>query len=246
MILAINTSTLQFALAILKEDGTILAEYLMTERGGHFGNLMPALQFLLDASRCNIHDINGIAVATGPGSFTGLRVGLSVAKGLCHALEAPIIGISSLEALASQIPYADIQIGPIIDSRKGEVFTAQFTWGKNRNLIRETEDICLSLKDLSSLFKQPTIFIGNDFPTQSNFIKKIRNPSALLAPACQWNLRASAVGALGLNRLDAHDFDNLQDLNPLYHRPPDIRPKAVREACTKGNQIGIDKKDLRI
>ena len=163
MILAINTSTLQFGLALLEEDGTVLAEYFTSERGGHFGNLMPALLFLFSSLKPDIHDVKGIAVAMGPGSFTGLRVGLSTAKGLCHALNVPIIGISSLESLASQLSHSDLPISPILDSKKGEVFTAQFIWNEENEIIRDMKDTCVKIEDLPSLFDEPTIIIGNDY-----------------------------------------------------------------------------------
>ena len=223
MILAINTSTLQFGLALLEEDGTVLAEYFMSERGGHFGNLMPALLFLFSSLKSDIHYVKGIAVAMGPGSFTGLRVGLSTAKGLCHALNVPIIGISSLEALASQLSYSDLPISPILDSKKGEVFTAQFVWNEGNEIIRDMEDVCVKIEDLPSLFDEPTIIIGNDYVNQGALLKNIFDTKVLLAPTHQWNLRPSSVGFLGLKRFHAHDFDDLQGLNPLYHRPPDIR-----------------------
>jgi len=226
MILAINTSTREFGLALLEADGTVLTEYLMSKGGGHFGSLMPALHFLLTTSRSVYHDLEAIVVAIGPGSFTGLRVGLSAAKGLCHALEVPIIGISSLEALASELPFSDLPIAPILDSRKGELFTARFFWSDDHNLIRITEDISLRLEEFPPLFEEPALFIGNNFASQGFLIKETLGPRALLSPAHCWNLKASAVGYLGLRRFYAHDFDDLQSLNPIYLRPPDIRPNV--------------------
>jgi tRNA threonylcarbamoyladenosine biosynthesis protein TsaB len=195
----------------------------MSKGEGHFGGVMPALDFLLSASKSDVHDISGLAVAMGPGSFTGLRVGLSAAKGLCHSLEVPIIGISSLGALASQIPYSAFPVTPVLDSRKGEFFTARFTRSDEHEFIRIEEDLCLKLEDFPALCKEPTIFIGNNFSSQGPAIKKALGPTALLAPACCWNLKASAVGSLALKRFHAHDFDDPEGLNPLYLRPPDIR-----------------------
>ena len=103
MILAINTSTLQFSLALLKKDGAIVAEQVMFRKKGNFGSLMPAFDRLLSLSDARTGDLSGIAVAIGPGSFTGLRIGISLAKGLCHALLIPLAGVSSLEALATPI-----------------------------------------------------------------------------------------------------------------------------------------------
>jgi tRNA threonylcarbamoyladenosine biosynthesis protein TsaB len=224
MILAINTSTLQFSLALLENDGTILAEYLTSRGKGHFGGLMPTLKFLFDSSGHHIHEVEAIIVATGPGSFTGLRVGVSAAKGLCHALEAPVVAISSLEALANQIPYSKLPIVPIIDSRKGEVFTACFFWNDRGYLVRRDKDMCMKMKDLASFFKDPVVFVGNDFASQEPMIKGMFGPRACLGPAHCWAVRASSVGFLGLRRFHSHQFDHPQFLNPTYLRPPDIRP----------------------
>lgn len=237
MILAINTSTAQFGLALLEENGIVVAEYLVSGGRGHFGNLMPALHFLLATSKSNLRDLKGLIIAIGPGSFTGLRVGLSTAKGLCHALDIPIVGIQSLKALASQIPYSGIPISPIIYSRKDEVFTARFVWSKNNELIQQIEDTCVKLDNLPSLFQELTIFIGNDFSREGPLIKNILHSKALLAAAHQWNLKASAVGALGLKRFNADDFDDLKSLHPLYHRPPDIRPNPFPLLSDSGSRF---------
>ncbi|MCP4681263.1 MAG: tRNA (adenosine(37)-N6)-threonylcarbamoyltransferase complex dimerization subunit type 1 TsaB [Desulfobacterales bacterium] len=236
MILAINTSTLQFGLALLKRDGTVPAEYFMSEDRRHFGSLMPALHFLLSTTRSHMKDMEAIIVAIGPGSFTGLRVGLSAAKGLCHALDVPVIGVSSLEALASQVPYSHLPITPVLDSRKGELFTARFVWTEDQELVRKGEDISLRLESFPSMFEGPAIFIGNDFGTQGPLIKKELGPRAIPAPAHCWNLKASALGFQGLKRLDANDFDNPQDLGPVYLRPPDIRPGSKNRRAKSGDQ----------
>ncbi len=226
MILAINTSTPQFGLALLDEDGTILAEYFISKEKG-FGSFMPALHFLLSKLKADIHDQKAVVVAIGPGSFTGLRVGLSAAKGLCHGLEIPIIGISSLEALASQLPYSDLPITPILYSRKRELFTAQFHRNSGQDLIRSMDDMALKIDDLTSVFHKPSLFIGNDFQNQSHLLKNALGPLVQLAPPVHWNLKASSVGALGLRRFHANDVDDPQTLDPIYFRPPDIRPSPL-------------------
>jgi len=224
VLLAINTSTVQFSLALLKEEGSVLAEYFMSEGRGHFGSLMPALDFLLETSSTEIRDLTALVVARGPGSFTGLRVGLAAAKGLGHCLRIPMIGIASLEALASQWPYQDLPVAPVLDSRRGELFTATFTWTERQEMIRITEDKSIKLIDFPSYFVEPTLFIGNNFETQASQLREILGPRALLAPSYLWNLRASAVGALGLRRFLTRDFDDPHTLDPIYLRPPDIRP----------------------
>lgn len=224
MILAINTSTLQFSLALLSESGGLVAEHLMSEGKGHFGNLMPTLQFLLNSSGREIREVNCISVATGPGSFTGLRIGLSLSKGLCHALGVPIVGISTLEAMAVQAPYAGLPVIPVLHSRKGEFFTARFIWENEKGLQRTGEDTWVRFADVPRLFREPSLFVGNDYPTQGTRLKDLLGERALLAPIHCWALRASSVGSLALEKFLNGGLDDPHSLNPVYLRPPDIRP----------------------
>jgi len=224
MILAINTSTLQFSLALVSLKGAIVAEHLMSEERGHFGRLMPTLDFLLTSSGRKIQEAVCIAVATGPGSFTGLRIGISLAKGLCHALGVPIIGVSSLEAMAMQAPNLDVPVVPLLYSRKNEVFMARFVWGAEGRLQREQEDSWVQFSNIPRLFPGSALFVGNDYPNQGAQLRGLMGEQALLAPLHAWHLRASTVGALALERHLAGDTDDPHLLNPVYLRPPDIRP----------------------
>ena len=224
MIFAFNTSTTQFSAALMREDGTTLSEYFISSGTKNFTGFMPAIHFLLQTSNSKIRDIKAIIAATGPGSYTGLRVGLAAAKGMAQGLRIPIMGIPSLKALAIQLPYSNYPICPIIDSRKGEVFTALFNRVDDNNITRTEEDTCLKIGDLSTFIRGTTIFIGNNYEGQGPLIKEMLGTNALLAPAHLWNLRASAIGVLGLERFHENDFDDLQDLVPTYFRPPDIRP----------------------
>lgn len=224
MILAINTSTPQFGLALLEDNGTVLAEYYMAKEKGHFGSLMPALHFLFSKLKADPHDLKTVVTTIGPGSFTGLRVGISAAKGLSHGLGIPVIGIPSLEALASQIPFSDLPIAPILHSRKQEFFVARFTRDSHHQLLRIMEDTAVKTHDLPSIFDSPCLFIGNDFEGQHVVLKKALGPLANLAPPHCWHIRASAVGALGIKRFAANDVDDPQALDPIYLRPPDISP----------------------
>ena len=236
MILAVNTTTRQFGLALMDLHGTVLAEYLILPKERNFSGFMPAVHSLMKSARVEMEEVQMIAVAIGPGSFTGMRVGLAMAKGMAQGLKIPIIGVSSLEALASQVIYANYPVCPIIDSRKGEVFTALFYWSDDGEIVRTQEDTCLRIKDLASVATETTIILGNDFNRQSPLIEDALGTEAVLAQAHLWNLRASAVGARGLKRFQAHDFDDPQDLVPIYLRPPDIRPNpyASQSARNRG------------
>jgi len=214
-------------MALMEENGAVTAEYFMTPGSKSFKGFMPTLDDLLTRSLQRMEHIESVIVATGPGSFTGLRVGLSAAKGFCQGLHIPIIGVSSLGAMANQLPHPRYPVCPIINSRKGGVFAALFEWSDEGEMVRLKEDSCLPMKDLPAFIGGKTLFLGNDFSGQKPEIVKLCGRKALPAPASLWNLRASAVGALGLERFHQQDYDELQDLVPSYLSPPDIRPQPL-------------------
>lgn len=223
MILAINSSTLQYSIALMSEAGILIAEYILLPSGSGFTGFMPAMDSLFKSSRTVPDDIKCIAVATGPGSFTGLRVGLSAAKGMAYSLDIPVVGISGIEALAAGISNTQFYICSMVTSRRDEVFFALFKQD-NGALIRKTEDKSLKLKEIGTIIKEPTIIIGNDYKKQKSIISEAGSEYAIYARKEQWNLRASSVGALGLRRFHSGDFDDIRDMVPRYLRPPDIRP----------------------
>jgi tRNA threonylcarbamoyladenosine biosynthesis protein TsaB len=222
IIISINTSTKQYSLALL-ENETVLGEYLLSSGSSHFSDLMPCVDDLLRKTTLTPGQLGAVAVSIGPGSFTGTRVGLAVAKGLSQGLGIPIIGVSALTALASQIPYASMDICSWVSSRKGEVFAGLFRRDNDNNLIRIEEDLSLKIEDLPVLIKRKTIIIGNDFTAQSLLAEQYAGKNALLAPPNLWNLRASSIGALAFQRLKQGDSDNISTLVPLYLRDADIR-----------------------
>ncbi len=220
--LSINTSTKQYSLAVMKDE-ILLGEYILPSGPGHFSNLMPAIDDLLSKVGLGPKRLDGLIIALGPGSFTGIRIGLAVVKGLSQCLTIPIIGVPTLLAMASQLPYLKEDICPLVTSRKGEVFTALFRWSANDHLSRLKEDTCLRISDLSSIVENETVFIGNDLPNQGPILKQQLGGERLLAPANLWNLKASSVGILGLKRLKKGDSDSLGELVPIYLREADIR-----------------------
>jgi tRNA threonylcarbamoyladenosine biosynthesis protein TsaB len=228
MILAINTSTPQFSLALVDESGTLLAEWTLSPRTKDFRHFMTALDHLLQVSGVALEEISGLAVAKGPGSFTGLRVGLSAAKGFCEGLGVPIVALSSLEVLASQCPGVSIPICPVIDSRKEEVFAGLYTWSEGQELVRLEPETCLKIRELPGFIKQKAFVLGTDFNRQMGPIASAAGDRAILAPPSFWSLRAATLGMLAARRARAQGFDMLQDVVPSYLRPPDIRPSPYK------------------
>lgn len=224
MIFAINSATLQFSLALLDDKGQVVSEWLIKSREKNFTGFMPAVHSLFELSNSSPEDLDAIVVVNGPGSFTGLRVGLSAAKGMAQGLDIPIIGIPGLEVMASQISYTDNIICPMITSRKDEVFLALFKWEREGRMSRLMEDTCIRIGDIPSIINAHTIFLGTDFHKQGDVIQKAMGDNAILAPSYLWNIRASAVGVMGYILYVEKCFDDLRELVPAYMRPPDIRP----------------------
>lgn len=230
MLLAINTSTPQFSIAFLRKNGSLLAEQIISAPSRNFRTLVPAFHDLLKVSGSDPKGFSAVAVATGPGSFTGLRVGIAFAKGLSQGLGIPVIGISTLEAIAHQCLEASVPICPLVDSRRGEVFTAFFHRSREGNLVRISQDTCLMMEALPSLIKETSVFVGNDYDNQAPQVRQYVGSKARLAPPHLWNLRASWIGWLGLRNAGERGFDRMSDLFPVYLRAPDIRSNPFTQS----------------
>ncbi|MBN1105506.1 MAG: tRNA (adenosine(37)-N6)-threonylcarbamoyltransferase complex dimerization subunit type 1 TsaB [Deltaproteobacteria bacterium] len=228
MILAVNTSSVQFSVALMRDSGALNGEYSISSGPTGSRPLFPALKDLLARTDADLRKIAAVAVATGPGSFTGLRVGLAMAKGLCQALDVPLIGVPTLRAMAVQVSWTAYPVCSVIGARKGEVFAALFDVVEGRGPVEIKEDTCLQLTDLSRFVEERAVFVGDDFESQAGTIIRVLGDRALLAPGFFWNPKASAVGALALQRFHEGRWDDMESLVPTYLRPPDIRPEPFR------------------
>jgi len=229
MILALSTSTPQFGAAVMTREGTVLGEVASGVARRHFRGFMPAVDQLIDRCGKSLDELEAIVVARGPGSFTGLRVGLAAAKGMAHGLGVPVVGVSSLEALARRIPFSDLPVCAVIDSRRGELFCGLYRRSAPGPTTALMDEGCVPEADLPRRIDAPTVFVGNDHARQAPLIRELLGDQAVPAPPELWHPAASAVGALGLERLRRGETDDLRDLVPVYFRPPDIRTGPVQQ-----------------
>jgi tRNA threonylcarbamoyladenosine biosynthesis protein TsaB len=137
IILNIETATKNCSVALANEGKTIACKEIAEQNFSHAEKLHVFIEELLAENNLQFSDLNAIAVSQGPGSYTGLRIGVSSAKGLCYALNIPMIAIDTLQLLAKQIQIEDGIIIPMIDARRMEVFSAFYD--KNHNQIRNTQ-----------------------------------------------------------------------------------------------------------
>lgn len=220
-LLAVETSTRAGGVALL--DGErVCGEYALDVKATHSERLMPAIDRVLTDAGWTPADLQGLAVAVGPGSFTGLRIGLSTVKGLALALGIPVAAVPTLDAMAASLPFACLPVCPVLDARKGEVYCSLFRWD-GAAMRREWAYLALPPRELAARLTEPVILLGDAAGT-------IETPQARLAPPHRRGPSPAAVGVLGLARLVAGETVAVADLVPIYLRPSEAELK--RRAVT--------------
>ncbi|MFQ5897688.1 MAG: tRNA (adenosine(37)-N6)-threonylcarbamoyltransferase complex dimerization subunit type 1 TsaB [Candidatus Methylomirabilia bacterium] len=215
-ILAVETSTPAGGAALLEGD-RLVGEYMVNIRATHSERLLAAVDQLLHDARWTPGDLNGLAVAVGPGSFTGLRIGISTVKGLALALGIPVAAVPTLEALAWGLPFAREPVCPILDAKKGEVYAALFHWEADR-LVRDWEDSALAPEVLCRRLAGPVIFVGDGVFAYGALLQAELGPRAAFAPPCRRLPSPASVGQVGQARLLAGERTEPRALTPRYLR----------------------------
>jgi len=224
MQLTIDTSTDTASIAII-QNSEVLAELVWCCQQNHTVELLPRLAQLLNDTEVALQSITCIIVAKGPGSFTGLRVGISTAKGLALSLGIPIIGISTLEVEAYQHAETGLPICPIFNAGRAEIATAMYQKKRNKWCQLAAEHIT-TVDTLCSQITTKTVFCGEFISDIATQLKKQLKQRAVILPSGTLSCRASFLAELGLKRLKASDYDNPATLQPLYLRqPPITQPK---------------------
>jgi tRNA threonylcarbamoyladenosine biosynthesis protein TsaB len=227
LILAIETSTLTGSVALVeaegREDGPrrgekILGEITLSTEETHSGRLMPAIDRLLMETSLTIHQVRGIALGLGPGSFTGLRIAVSTVKGLAFALKVPVVGVPTLDTVAHNLPYASTQVCPVLDARKKEVYAALFRGNGEGDLEKVSEDWVLSPEDLCSRITEKTIFLGTGVEVYGEVLRERLGSLALFAPPELSLPRAVNVARLGLSSFKNGRTLDVSSFTPIYLR----------------------------
>lgn len=218
-ILALETSAKAVSAAI-SEDGKILASGYQDTGLTHSRTLMPIVEHILKNTGLTAADMDAIAVAAGPGSFTGIRIGVSAAKGLAFAAEKPAIGVSTLAAMARNVAFADGLIICAMDARRNQIYNAVFAC-VNGQLSRLTPDRAIALTDLAEELKadiRPKTVVGDGgrlchaFLEDAGISCRLAPPHLLMQNAMSVALEAETLAAAGV-------LASAQDLEPVYLRP---------------------------
>lgn len=213
-ILAMDTSSVNATVAVCDEN-KILGEYTISGDRAHSQIIMPMLDDMLKRCSLSVKDIDVFAVALGPGSFTGLRIGIAAMKTLAGTLGKKIIGISSLDSVAVNFLHTDKYICPIFDARRNDVYNAVYLNGKKITKDR----ICDFNEVLIEMSGKEVIFAGDAVIKYADKIKSFNNQNWQLAPLHLSGQRASSVLYAALERANNNDFDTLETLFPIYIRP---------------------------
>ncbi|SFK48046.1 tRNA threonylcarbamoyladenosine biosynthesis protein TsaB [Halobacillus dabanensis] len=222
-ILAIDTSNYVMGVAVLKE-GAVAGEYVTNIKKNHSIRLMPAIDQVMKETGTKPEDLDRIAVAHGPGSYTGVRIGLTTAKTMAWSLGIPVVGVSSLEAVARQGAFFPGYVCPFFDARRGLVYTglyrADMTIEKaEQNILMK--DWLNQLKDLG----EPILFLSQDLKVHEEQIKDILGEQAVLPNAPYQYARPSIIAS------SAQELEPgpLHELVPNYLRLPEAEAKWLEQ-----------------
>lgn len=218
-IIAIDSSGLVASVAVL-EDESMIAEYTVNYKITHSQTLLPMLEDVCKMIELDLETIDAIAVAKGPGSFTGLRIGSATAKGLGLALNKPIVGVPTVDALSYNLWGSDKLICPIMDARRNQVYTGLYEFIGNTHKVIMPQDAC-DIMDIINRINElgrPVVFLGDGVPVYKNVIADNAKVAVSFAPAHMSRQRAGALGVLAFNYIKDGIIETAAEHKPDYLR----------------------------
>ena len=218
-ILGLDTATWRASVGVWC-DGAVVAESVAPTRGNHAAILLPLIEEALRNARCGLRDLDVVAVSSGPGSFTGLRVGVSVAKGLGLATGLAVVAVSTLEALARTGADREGMICAALDAHKGEVYAALFE-SRHGGWTRVSADALLTLEALLPQLPIPCLVVGSAVEPYGEELRNRLGHEVTLLGADAHRPCGGTVAALGWERWQSTGPADLASLEPFYVRPPD-------------------------
>ncbi len=224
-ILALDSSGLAASVAVVEEDkgeAVTVAEYTVNYKKTHSQTLLPMLDEIVKMTELDLDEIDGIGVAAGPGSFTGLRIGSATAKGLGLALGKPLIAVPTLEGLACNLWGTERIVCPIMDARRGQVYTGIYEFRQGRLAVIE-DQMAVSIEELGEKLKsygRSVVFLGDGVPVhrQALLERIMAGCDIAFAPANMNRQRASSIGSLALRYYREGRMETAAEHKPEYLR----------------------------
>lgn len=232
-ILAIDTST-RIGSVALADQGKLLACSSLETTKGHAKFLLPSIYQLCKQLTWTVGQVDLIACATGPGSFASLRIGISTAKGIAFATGASTIGVNTLEAMARPFAFLKMNICPVLDAKKDQVYSAFFNTDGQGNLHRSTEDMLLFPEQLVDKIEDNTLLFGEGALLYKHVFCSKVSEQPLFAPTQLWYHIGGAVAIIGEEKAQSGQIGDT--LVPNYIRPPDaVAQKIILERSPNGD-----------
>lgn len=215
-LLAADTATPSLSVAVT-DGGELLAEITARRRQTHTRTLMRQVEAVLQLAGIELAELDGLAAVAGPGSFTGLRIGLSTVKGIALGLGKPAVGVSALEGLARQLPGVSGRIHALIDARKGQVYRGLFRWEDDR-LIEMVKPAVLSPEAAAGELGADSILVGDGARLYRD---RLAQHAIRIAPDGFHTLRASTAARMAREKIASGAPCDPAGLLPQYLRPSD-------------------------
>lgn len=232
-LLAVDTSTLSCGVAVADEEG-LLSESLFTSRQTHSRHLLGMVEETLSRSGLALSDLDGFSVTRGPGSFTGLRIGMSVVKGLAEVAGKPVAGISTLEALARGAVLANKPILAMVDARKGEVYAALYAPDGKGGVMELSPPEAVSPEALLARMDGDVLCVGSGAVAYGETIEEALGEKAFFAAECN-TIRPSVVASLAFGAFQRGDVVTAAAVSPLYLRKSDAEIALELRNASKGH-----------
>ena len=227
LILGIDTSTNIASVGLVCNGSVLVEESTPAVANHHTEILLPLILRVLEEAGRALDDVRGIGVSIGPGSFTGLRIALGTAKGFAYALGQQLVGIPTLEALARTITDWEGDIRPVLDARKGEVYTALFHRDPGGELHRLSPDSVVSPQMFFHHLETACVFLGDGVEKYGELLREQCGDRIRLLPFSSHHPRGGVIARLAWERLSRGEADDLGALVPLYVRKPDAEFKRA-------------------
>jgi tRNA threonylcarbamoyladenosine biosynthesis protein TsaB len=216
-ILALETATVAGSVAVVDDSKGLIGEIRVDVKIAHSERLMPSVEWLLRASGISIEEIDAFAVSIGPGSFTGLRIGLSAAKGFSYATDKPVVPVPTIDAFAASLPFCSHLICPMLDARKNEVYAGLYEWEGNllRKILPAT---AINPGELLEQIREPVVLMGDATATYKKLITDILKTNAVFAPPSRMSPSAAPVAETAIEILNQGTITDPVSLTPFYIR----------------------------
>ena len=226
LILGIDTSSPTGSVALV-DNNYVISESLLNSSQRYSDKLLIEVDAVLNSSKTKLNQIDGFVITTGPGSFTGLRVGMSLLKGLILATQKPFASVNTLDAYAETVQPGPYAICPVLDARKKEVYTALYN-SENGLCVRETPDQAIKPGELCDQIKKPTVFVGNGLVAYKELLSsRLKEKCIHNAPIKKLTVAASAI-LIAYRDLKNNLQNDLDSLTINYIRPSEAELNYIR------------------